>query len=82
MCVCCCCSVVQSFMVWCMLSGFSHVRLFTKLWTIACLAPVSMELSRQEYWNGLLFPPPAYLPNPGIEPAFLTSPVLADNIVN
>ena len=23
------------------------------LWTIACQAPLSMEFSRQEYWNGL-----------------------------
>ena len=28
-----------------------------------------MGLSRQEYWSGLPFPPPGYLPNPGIEPA-------------
>ena len=28
----------------------------------------SMECSRQEYWNGLPFPPPGDLPNPGIEP--------------
>ena len=25
-------------------------------------------ISRQEYWNGLLFPSPGDLPNPGIEP--------------
>ena len=25
--------------------------------------------SRQEYWNGLPFPPPGYLPNPRIKPA-------------
>ena len=31
-------------------------------------APLSMELSRQEYWCGLLFPPPEDLPNQGIEP--------------
>ena len=28
-----------------------------------------MEFSRQEYWSGLLCPPPGDLPNPGIEPA-------------
>ena len=28
----------------------------------------SMEFSRQEYWSGLPFPSPGYLPNPGIEP--------------
>ena len=27
-----------------------------------------MEFSRQEYWNGLLFPSPGDLPDPGIEP--------------
>ena len=26
------------------------------------------EFSRQEYWNGLPWPPPGGLPNPGIEP--------------
>ena len=26
------------------------------------------EFSRQEYWSGLPFPAPGYLPNPGIEP--------------
>ena len=26
--------------------------------TIACQAPLSMELSRQEYWSGLPCPPP------------------------
>ena len=28
-----------------------------------------MELSRQEYWSGLSFPPPGDLPDPGIKPA-------------
>ena len=28
----------------------------------------SMRFSRQEYWNGLAFPSPGDLPNPGIEP--------------
>ena len=27
-----------------------------------------MGFSRQEYWSGLLFPPPGDLYNPGIEP--------------
>ena len=31
-----------------------------------------MEISRQEYWNGLPFPPPGDLPNPGIEARSLT----------
>ena len=35
------------------------------------------EPSRQEYWNGLPCPPPADLPDPGIEPVSLMSPALA-----
>ena len=30
--------------------------------------PLSMEFSRQQYWNGLPFPPSGDLSNPGIEP--------------
>ena len=37
-------------------------------WTVAHEALMSMESSRQEYWNGLSFPPPGDLPNLGIEP--------------
>ena len=47
------------------------------LWTSACQAPLSMGLSKQEYWNGLPYPPPGDLPNSGIEPAYLMSPALA-----
>ena len=36
-----------------------------------------MEFSRQGYWNGLPFPFPGDLPNPGIKPAYITSPALA-----
>ena len=61
----------------CVVSWFSHVQLFATLWTIACQAPLSMGFSRQEYWSGLPCPPPGDLPNPGIEPASLTSPALA-----
>ena len=39
-------------------------------------APLSMGFSRQEYWSGLPFPPPADLPDPGIKPASLASPAL------
>jgi len=36
------------------------------------------EFSRQEYWNGMLFPSPGDLPNPEIEPG---SPALqADSL--
>ena len=37
-------------------------------WTVAHQAPLSMGFSRQEYWSGLPFPSPGYLPDPGIEP--------------
>ena len=36
-------------------------------WTAACQAPLSIEFSRQEYWNELPCPPPEDLPNPGIK---------------
>ena len=36
-------------------------------WTIACQAPLSMGLSRPEYWNGLPFPSRVDLPDPGIK---------------
>ena len=36
--------------------------------TVAHHTPLSMEFSRQEYWNGLPFPTPGYFPNPGIKP--------------
>ena len=39
-------------------------------------APLSMELSRQEYWSGLPFPDPGNLPDPGTKPMSLLSPVL------
>ena len=31
-------------------------------------------LSQQEYWSGLLFPPPGDLPDPGIEPSSPAAP--------
>ena len=37
-------------------------------WTVAHQAPLSMEFSRQEYWSGVPFPSPGYLPDPEIEP--------------
>ena len=46
-------------------------------WTIANQTPLSMEFSRQEYWSGLPFSTPGYLPNLGIEPMYPISPALA-----
>ena len=37
-------------------------------WTVALHVPLSIGLSRQEYWSGLPFPSPGDLPDPGIEP--------------
>ena len=42
-------------------------------WTVAHQAPLSMGVSRQEYWSGLPFPSPGDLANRVIEPG---SPVL------
>ena len=39
--------------VMCMLHSFSPVQLFVTLWSVAQQAPLSMGLSRQEYWSGL-----------------------------
>ena len=57
MCVCVCVLVTQLCLILC-----------DPLRTIAHQAPLSMELSRQEYWSGLPFPPPRDLPDPEIEP--------------
>ena len=57
--------------------SLSHVQLFVTLWTAALQAPLSMGSSRQEYWSGLPFPSPGYLPDPGIEPTSFVSPALA-----
>ena len=53
----------------------SRVQLFATPWTVAYQAPSPMEFSRQEYGNGLLFPSPGDLPNPGIEPGPPALPV-------
>ena len=47
---------------------FNHVQLFVAPWTVAartCQAPLSMWFFRQEYWSGLPFPSPGYLPKTG-----------------
>ena len=47
--------------------SLSCVRLFATPSTVAHLAPLSMEFSRQEYWSRLPFPFPGGLPDPGIK---------------
>ena len=46
----------------------SRVRFFATPWAVAYHVSPSMGFSRQEYWNGLPFPSPEDLPDPGIEP--------------
>ena len=48
--------------------SLSHVQFFATPWTVGHQAPLSMGFPRQEYWNGLPFPSPGDLPDPGIKP--------------
>ena len=48
----------------CVLSRFSHGQLFVPLWTVDDQAPLSMGLSRQEYWSRFPCPPPGIFPHP------------------
>ena len=59
---------------------FSCVWLFATLWPIACWAPLSMELSRQEYWSRMPFPAPGDLPDPRIVPTSPASLALAGRL--
>ena len=58
----------------CMLS---HVWLYAVPWTEVRQVPLSMEFSRQEYWNEVSFPSQGDLPNSGIKLVFLASLTLA-----
>ena len=40
------------------MKSLSRVRLFVTPWTAAHQAPLSMGLSRQEYWSGVSLPSP------------------------
>ena len=51
----------------CELSRFCRVPLFLTPWTAAHQAPLSMGFSRPEYWSGLPFPSPGYIPDPGFK---------------
>ena len=46
----------------------NRVQLSETPWPVAHQAALSMGFPRQEYWNGLPFPSPGYLSNPGIKP--------------
>ena len=54
-----------------------NIAEYNLIMTVACQAPLSMEFSRLEYRSGLPFPPPADLPDPGIESSSLEYPALA-----
>ena len=59
------------------LSCFSRVQLFVKLWIVAYHASLSMACSRQEYWSGMPLSSPGDLPDPATEPESFTFPGLA-----
>ena len=61
------------------MKSHSCVRLFATPWTAASQAPPSMGFSRQEYWSGLPFPSPGYLPDAGIKPG---SPALQADVLS
>ena len=60
----------------CIFGHFSRGQLFATPWTVVHQAPLSMGFPRQEYWSGLLYPPPEYLPDSGIKPASPAAPEL------
>ena len=62
---------------WVAISFSKSCPILCDLMDCACQAPLSMEISRQEYWSELPFSPPGDLPHPGIEPESLASPALA-----
>ena len=47
------------------------IWLFGIPWTVAFQAPLSMGISRQEYWSGLPFPPQGIIPTQGSNLGFL-----------
>ena len=46
-------------------SSLSHVQLFETPRTVVHQAPLSVEFSRQDHWNGMPFPSPGDLPKAG-----------------
>ena len=57
--------------------ALSRVWLFAAPQTVALQAPLSMEISRQEYWSRSPFPTLGDLSYTGIEPASFVCPALA-----
>jgi len=77
----CCPAVHSAFLLHFLLSSICHILV---LWLVArlCLTLCyPMGFSREEYWSGLLCPPPGDLPNLGIEPrspALQVDPLLSE----
>ena len=70
MCVCVCvCVCVRAYALSCSVTSDSVIPR-----TVASQAPLSMGVSRQEYWNSLPFTPPRALPNPRVKSPSLESP--------
>ena len=46
----------------------AYLTLLATPWTVAHQASLPVGFPRQAYWNGLLFPSPGDIPDPGIEP--------------
>ena len=54
-----------------LVASLSHIQLCATPWTIAHQAPLSMGISKQEFWSQLTFPSPGDIPDPGIKPHLL-----------
>ena len=70
----------QSLAITCMQDACYVAQSCTTLvtpWTVTSQALLSMGFPRQKYQNGLSFPPPGDLPNPGMKPVSFLSPALA-----
>ena len=66
----------------CVLSCFTRAWLFESPWTIDRQVPLSVRVSRQEYWSGLPFPPPGNLLDSGLKCTSLMSSALAGGFFN
>ena len=68
---------------WCLCDkSLSLVWFFATLWSVALQAALSTGFSRQEYWSGLLCPPPGDVPNPELKPTSSEAPALqADSLL-
>ena len=60
----------------CLISRSVTSDLLQAPWTMVLQTSLSMGFFRQECWSRLPFPPPADLPDPGIESTSPVSPVL------